>query len=223
MVVQTSLTFPDLFDNTEANRGEIQLELTSPQHTTSILLPNRRIDTGRKEYTNWPFMSVHFWGENPSGSWILNLTYSGENSLVSLSDFNFTFYGTTTKPTVITRIPSQCDSACARDRGCAAAGPKYCDSCRLFRNAVTLECMDECSDGLEMRNGYCYNATEPDAQCVRLSTCPFPASSRRSREISSESEIQSSCSNSNASSLSKDSLLTVAIHAILAMVVALVM
>ena len=72
-------------------------------------------------------MSVHFWGEDPSGNWTLNVTYRGMFGTLLVKIVTFTFLGTAIKPPVIAHIPSQCDSACAR--GCAAPGPKYCDSC----------------------------------------------------------------------------------------------
>ena len=147
------------------NRGDIQIELTSPMGTTSILLPFRNRDSWPGDYNNWPFMSVHFWGENPSGDWTLNVIYRGSSGRLLVSDVEFTFYGTATTPAVISRIPDQCDDACAR--GCAAAGAEFCDACRQFRDAETLECVDSCANGLSERSGYCYNASKAED----LTTC----------------------------------------------------
>jgi hypothetical protein len=156
--------FEHYFYDVLPNRGDIQIELTSPKGTTSILLPYRIADTWPGEYRQWPFMSIHFWGENPSGDWTLVIRNSGASGVVQVSDLQFTFYGTTETPAVISRLPEQCDDACVR--GCAAAGPEFCDSCRQLRDAATLECVEECSEGLDMRSGYCYNAKEPEAECV---------------------------------------------------------
>ena len=145
------------------NRGDIQLELTSPRGTTSILLPYRTVDLWPGEYTDWPFMSVHFWGEDPSGDWTLTISNRGTSGVVEVSDVQFIFYGTAETPEVISRIPRECHSACAR--GCAAPGAEFCDSCRRLRDAATRQCVDECPEGLAMRSGYCYNATEPEAEC----------------------------------------------------------
>ena len=153
-------------NNVEPNRGDIQLELTSPQGTTSIILPYRFLDSWPGEYTNWPFTSVHFWGEDPSGDWTLTIMYRGNSSVVEVSDVQFIFYGTAETPEVISRIPRECHSACGR--GCAAPGAEFCDSCRGLRNAATRQCVDECPEGLAMRSGYCYNATEPEAECKPL-------------------------------------------------------
>ena len=152
------------YDYVMPNRGDIQLELTSPQGTTSILLPYRRRDSWPGNYTEWPFLSVHFWGEDPSGDWTLTVTNRGTVGTVEVSDLQFIFYGTSTKPEVISRIPSQCDDACAR--GCAAPGPEFCDSCHQYRNAETLECIESCPNDFVERSGYCYNASEPEPECV---------------------------------------------------------
>ena len=152
------------YDNVMPNRGDIQLELTSPLRTTSILLPYRIRDSWPGNYTKWPFMSVHFWGESPTGDWTLTVTNRGSNGTVEVSDLQFIFYGTTVTPRVISRIPDQCDDACAR--GCAATGPEFCDSCRQFRDATTLECMDNCPADFDVRSGYCYNASQPEPECV---------------------------------------------------------
>lgn len=147
-----TLSFQDDKEKTKAKRGDIQLELASPQQTNSILLPYMARDTYYNEgYTNWPFISVHFWGEDQSGSWTLNVIYRGMFGTILIENVTFTFFGTANKPQVIARIPNNCDIACAR--GCAAAGPQYCDSCNedFDRNPTTLVCMKKCSEGFENR------------------------------------------------------------------------
>ena len=155
--------FDHYYYDVKPNRGDIQLELTSPRGTTSILLPYRTVDLWPGEYTDWPFMSVHFWGEDPSGDWTLTISNRGTSGVVEVSDVQFIFYGTAETPEVISRIPQECHSACAR--GCAAPGAEFCDSCRRLRDAATRQCVDECPEGLAMRSGYCYNATEPEPEC----------------------------------------------------------
>ena len=153
----------DYINSVMPNRGDIQIELTSPQGTTSILLPYRILDSWPGEYYQWPFMSVHFWGEDPTGNWTLTVRNRGLSGILEVSDVQFTFYGTTSTPEVISRIPEQCDEACAR--GCAAVGPEFCDSCRQLRDATTLECIEECPEGYLERSGYCCNANEPGPEC----------------------------------------------------------
>ena len=149
----------------EANRGDIQLELTSPSGTNSVLLSYRSNDLGPELYPDWPFMSLHFWGENPFGDWTLTVRHSGRvPGFIFMSGLSVTFYGTAEIPEAIQRIPDECDAACAR--GCAAAGPEFCDACVNLRNAYTRECIDVCPDGYTLRNGYCYDSTLPQPQCT---------------------------------------------------------
>ena len=143
-------------------RGDLRIKLTSPSGTESILLDYRYKD---KEgiYDNWPFMSVHFWGENPSGIWMLSIyTYY---DTMDISDLQFTFYGTASIPEAVAYIPEVCHPDCAR--GCAAAGSENCDACRILRNAHTLQCIDECPPGYTERSGYCYDITIPSPVCNR--------------------------------------------------------
>ena len=152
VVIRVSLTFQE--GNLDGGkRGEIQLKLTSPQGTVSNILPRRSKDDSNDSYIDWPFLSVHFWGENPEGNWTLFVLYGGDIGTVIVSNLTFIFYGTIMKPPVIARIPDECDAVCSH--GCAAPGPEYCDACRNLRNATTLECIDECSNEFVIRDGYC--------------------------------------------------------------------
>ncbi len=91
VVVELTLSFPDATpdnyvfneeDTTETvddgpYRGNIQVELTSPSRTNSIILLYRLPDVTSNAYSNFRFSSVHFWGENPNGVW--NLTVLNRN------------------------------------------------------------------------------------------------------------------------------------------------
>ncbi len=56
-------------------RGELEINLTSPQGTTSRLTQYRPKDNFPNEtyLTNWVILTLHHWGENPSGIWELSL------------------------------------------------------------------------------------------------------------------------------------------------------
>lgn len=67
-------------------RGEVELLLTSSQGTQSKLLTKRRHDISPVRSFSWKFMSLHYWGENPSGTWSLkmsvkNATFTGTHFL----------------------------------------------------------------------------------------------------------------------------------------------
>ena len=55
-------------------RGSLHLVLISPMGTRSSLLLPRPRDKTDSGFENWPFLSVHFWGENPNGTWTLEIT-----------------------------------------------------------------------------------------------------------------------------------------------------
>ena len=49
------------------DRGQLEIELVSPSGMSSKLITNHN-DPG-DHYLQWPFMTVHHWGENPNGQW----------------------------------------------------------------------------------------------------------------------------------------------------------
>nr|XP_018915743.1 PREDICTED: neuroendocrine convertase 1-like [Bemisia tabaci] len=50
-------------------RGAIEVYLQSPSGTISKLLEARERDQSNHGFRNWPFLTLEFWGENPSGLW----------------------------------------------------------------------------------------------------------------------------------------------------------
>ncbi|CAI8005292.1 Furin-like protease 2, partial [Geodia barretti] len=146
-------------------RGDLQIELTSPSGTLSILLMPRPNDAlpSQSGYSDWPFMSVMFWGENPTGQWTLNIKTGDVSSGANVTNVVFQFYGVFQVPEAVANIPDQCHSDCRR--GCAREGSNFCDSCVNLRNAYTLECINECPPGYTERNRYCYDASLPLKEC----------------------------------------------------------
>ncbi|EFX76306.1 hypothetical protein DAPPUDRAFT_306271 [Daphnia pulex] len=80
-----------------ANRGEIQIFLTSPSGTRSTLLQRRPLDNSRNGFHSWPFMSIHFWGENPFGVWTLEIQNEGRFP-ATLIGWTLIAYGTKEHP-----------------------------------------------------------------------------------------------------------------------------
>ena len=162
----------DFLEDAHPRRGDIKIELTSPQGTKSILLPYRNYDfVNEQGYDYWPFMSVHFWGENPIGNWTLKITYKSGSGYVRMSGLSMTLYGTATIPTAVSSIPSVCNSSCAR--GCFGEGPEHCDSCQHFRIASTLECVDQCPTHTHAYKSYCYADEGPTtANSTEIPTGP---------------------------------------------------
>jgi proprotein convertase subtilisin/kexin type 5 len=58
-------------------RGNLRILLTSPMGTTSILLFERPRDVVSSNFDDWPFLSVHYWGEKADGRWTLQIINAG--------------------------------------------------------------------------------------------------------------------------------------------------
>lgn len=135
-------------------RGDIKIQLTSPRGTTSTLLPYRNYDFVNDEgYSNWPFMSVQHWGEDPSGTWTLTVNFKSSDGYIQASDVSMTLHGTPVVPSAVSAIPRSCDQACARN--CSGPQPSDCDACRDYRVAATLECVSTCPSATYVHNRYC--------------------------------------------------------------------
>nr|XP_036218232.1 furin-like protease 2 [Bactrocera oleae] len=82
-------------------RGNLRILLTSPMGTTSTLLTERPRDIVKSNFDDWPFLSVHFWGEKAEGRWTLQVINGGRrrvNQPGILSKWQLIFYGTAVQP-----------------------------------------------------------------------------------------------------------------------------
>ncbi|XP_060650095.1 furin-like protease 1 isoform X2 [Drosophila nasuta] len=80
---------------TSQRRGDIQLYLKSPANTKVTLLTTRMHDNSRSGFNQWPFMSVHTWGESPHGNWQLEIHNEGRY-MVQVTQWDMILYGTET-------------------------------------------------------------------------------------------------------------------------------
>nr|XP_046256264.1 proprotein convertase subtilisin/kexin type 4-like [Scatophagus argus] len=55
-------------------RGDLSISLKSPAGTVSLLLDTRPNDASSDGLKNWTLMTVHCWGEQPQGLWMLQVT-----------------------------------------------------------------------------------------------------------------------------------------------------
>ena len=153
----------------------------SPSGTPSTLLGHRDLDNIIGGYYEWPFMSVMFWGENPTGEWTLVVTSRSSDTQVNISNVQFQFFGVSNTPQSVANIPDVCHTDCAR--GCADEGSNYCDACVNLRDAYTMECIDICPVGYNERNGYCYNPNLP------INVCNSPLKDKDRGEVSIHTKI----------------------------------
>ncbi|XP_043910766.1 proprotein convertase subtilisin/kexin type 4 [Protopterus annectens] len=76
-------------------RGDLEIYLTSPSGTKSVLVGVRPFDASSEGYNKWEFMSSHFWDEDPQGVWMLEIKNKGYSKNTGfLSDFILQLYGT---------------------------------------------------------------------------------------------------------------------------------
>lgn len=144
----------DILSHTSARRGDISVSLKSPQGTVSELLPNREHDFINTDgYTDWEFMSVHYWGENPLGVWELLVSYKSNVGVVNVSDVSVKLYGTETIPhSVKYQCTDMCNYQCSFRNNI-----EICDTCKDKRDSDTLNCLAECPENYEEISGYCIN------------------------------------------------------------------
>ncbi|KAL5527160.1 hypothetical protein ACEPAG_5951 [Sanghuangporus baumii] len=55
-------------------RGDVEISLLSPNGIRSMLAEKRTRDRDKDGFPGWRFMSVKHWGENPVGTWTLNVS-----------------------------------------------------------------------------------------------------------------------------------------------------
>ncbi|KAJ8978987.1 hypothetical protein NQ317_001460, partial [Molorchus minor] len=62
-----------------SRRGDVELFLTSPMGTRSMILSRRQNDDDSRDgFSKWPFMTTHTWGEYPQGTWLLEAKFSSQ-------------------------------------------------------------------------------------------------------------------------------------------------
>lgn len=82
-------------------RGNLRILLTSPMGTTSTLLFERPRDVVSSNFDDWPFLSVHYWGEKAEGRWTLQIINAGNRQVNQpgiLKKWQLIFYGTNVNP-----------------------------------------------------------------------------------------------------------------------------
>ncbi|XP_076285047.1 neuroendocrine convertase 1 isoform X2 [Lasioglossum baleicum] len=81
-------------------RGALQMQLTAPSGTTVQLLKPRKLDDSSDGFKRWKFMSVATWGEDPSGSWLLDIVdeIGPKENNGTMGSFLLVLHGTTEIP-----------------------------------------------------------------------------------------------------------------------------
>ncbi|KAK6179824.1 hypothetical protein SNE40_012095 [Patella caerulea] len=80
-------------------RGAVSVYLISPSNTSTMLLSERPYDKSTQGFKSWPLMSVHNWGEDPTGKWkvVLEDTTNDKNTGI-VKDLKLVIHGTKEQP-----------------------------------------------------------------------------------------------------------------------------
>jgi subtilisin-like proprotein convertase family protein len=82
-------------DITHPSRGELEIQLTSPDGTTSRLAEKHTsYAADPADYPNWTFSTVHNWGEDSRGLWKLKIADRVSGNTGTLNSATLTLYGT---------------------------------------------------------------------------------------------------------------------------------
>ncbi|XP_076443592.1 uncharacterized protein LOC143282043 isoform X2 [Babylonia areolata] len=125
---------------TSSRRGEIQVSLTSPSQTRSVLLAKRKHDVSREGFNNWAFMTTHNWGEAARGEWKLEI----ENGASSeLKEWTLVVMGTKHHPRKQT---SSSQSATAKHsfRCAGVTSNGICIECKRGYYKLGQHCVSQC-------------------------------------------------------------------------------
>ena len=77
---------------THPYRGDLKITLTAPSGMVSTLAAERPYD-GNANFSNWTFTSVAHMGEDPNGTWTLNVSDNAALDVGSLSSWTIRVYG----------------------------------------------------------------------------------------------------------------------------------
>jgi subtilisin family serine protease len=82
-------------DITHPSRGELEIQLTSPDGTTSRLAEKHTsYAADPADYTDWTFSTVHNWGEDSRGLWKLKIADRVSGNTGTLNSATLKLYGT---------------------------------------------------------------------------------------------------------------------------------
>ncbi|MEB3826582.1 SBBP repeat-containing protein [Phormidium sp. CCY1219] len=87
-----------VFDASHTYRGDLKVELISPDGTVSQL--SDRHGDPNDNYDNWVFTSAQHWGESSQGEWKLRVSDEWGNEVGNWNGWKLNFFGTETPTTV---------------------------------------------------------------------------------------------------------------------------
>ncbi|CBY09403.1 unnamed protein product [Oikopleura dioica] len=165
-----------------SRRGDLEIKLRSPKGTLSTLLERRSFDRSAKGFQKWKFMSVHFWGEDPEGTWVLTILdvpsqRNQQNGF--LEEFTLRLHGTSTNPQVGWTMPPllpktrQIKGVQREDFHNSMDSSPLNHDCANFHNHNCHEfCTGGCCGALPSQCHFCKHAMSKDGSTC-LQQCPY--------------------------------------------------
>ncbi|KAJ8087926.1 pheromone processing endoprotease [Marasmius tenuissimus] len=87
-----------------AKRGEVEVEIVSPNGIKSVLAETRQGDFADSGFPGWTFMSVKHWGEDPVGNWTIRVWDLKEpDNNGTFLGWNMLLWGSTIDPSKATK------------------------------------------------------------------------------------------------------------------------
>eukprot|EP00794_Sanderia_malayensis_P018668 gene18668-20553_t len=142
------------------SRGGLVIKLKSPSGVVSPLLERREHDVGGEGFTNWPFLTVFNWDENPTGHWELTVKDTSGRA-GTLLEWNLDVYGTYDESL---NIPvdeeKMCEDECVK--GCPHPFSEKCVGCKKYCDCERGICVSQCSSPLkpDIERRHCRRALE---------------------------------------------------------------
>lgn len=128
------------------SRGGLSISLKSPSGITSPLLEKRILDTASVGFTDWPFLTVFNWGENPTGTWELTVKDSSGRGGV-LVEWRLDVYGTFNS-SLVKHVDENkmCIDECVK--GCPHPFSEKCIGCKKYCDCEKGVCVSQCDSNL---------------------------------------------------------------------------
>ncbi|KAF8202344.1 peptidase S8/S53 domain-containing protein [Pholiota molesta] len=82
-----------------SRRGDVEVELISPNGVKSVLAGTREFDAADTGFPGWRFMTLRHWGENPIGEWTIKVSDQNDSEHKgSFLGWNMALWGTAMDP-----------------------------------------------------------------------------------------------------------------------------
>ena len=151
-------------------RGDLSIYLTSPQGTKSQLLTSRSKDTSSRGFKDWPFLTVFCWGEDPEGTWVLEVENQG-GSEATLSKWSLKFHGTEEEPnksgsssSFTTGVTERVEVSEEGVPNCSKVARRgWCSRCKEGYWVLGGRCVEQCREGYYQEGGACKVIPPPPA------------------------------------------------------------